>query len=125
MARFFADTSGQIIAFRQSIEHEESPDNVNDPPVGTVYSLQFDEKTNSGLLTDYEENSQAFLMAGGTLTKNGTIVTINPDTAAYAGFRNWEAFLIKLNSTNDPITREEFAQSLSLLFRDAKRSVPS
>lgn len=122
MARFFADAAGQIIAFRRSIGDEESPD-YNDPPAGTVYSLQFDEKTNTGIITDYNQNTQAFAMVGGTLTKDGTIVTVNPDTAAYAGFRNWRPFLVKLNSTNDPITREEFAQALSLLFRDARRTL--
>jgi hypothetical protein len=122
MARFFADSAGQIIAFRANIGEEESPD-YTDPPAGTVYFLQFDEATNPGIITDYSGDSQAFSMVGGTLTKNSTPVTINPDTAAYAGFRNWRDFLVKLNSTNDPISRGEFAQALSLLFRDARRTL--
>lgn len=122
MARFFADAAGQIIAFRRTIGEEESPD-FNDPPPLTNYDLQYDETTNPGIATDYDIDPQAFTMIGGTLAKSGTEVTINPDSAAYAGFRNYKDFLTKLNSTNDPITREELAQSLSLLFRDAGRTV--
>lgn len=89
-------------------------------PPATAYSLQFDEETNAGIVSGYNSNSAAFRMDGGTLTEDGTPVTINPPKQFYAGFQSAATMLAKANS-GDPHnwTTEEIDRLMAVAFRAA------
>lgn len=113
MAKFYANIAGDILRLDGSRLVERSAT----PPAGTAYTLQFDEETNTGLITAYQSNAAQFRMDGGTLTQNGTPATVNPDGLIYAAFRDRIALLAKARETTDPFTRQEVALILGLAFR--------
>lgn len=117
MALFRSNAQGEIIQFFATYAAEKQFG--GSVPSGAVYSLQFDESTNSGLVSAYNANSSQFRMDGGTLTQNDVAATINPDGLFYAAFRNRADMLSKINETNDPFTREEVARFAAVSFRIA------
>jgi hypothetical protein len=121
MARFAANSDGEIIQFLATYQQEQGPN--GPPPPNAAFLKQFDETTNAGIVSAYQGNSQSFSMVGGTVAQSGTPVNFNPDGIAYSGFLNYAAFVSKLKNSQDPITRQEFAEAFGLLFRDVGRAV--
>lgn len=115
MARFAANAAGEIIQFARTYSEEKS---FNIPP-SAVFTLQFDEQSNAGIIAAYDANPATFAMAGGTLTQSGVEATINPPLAFYRAFLNVAALKAKRDNTNDPYTREEVSQILAAAFRGA------
>lgn len=118
MARVRADANGDILQFLNTYQLEQQLG--GNAPAGTVYELQFDEETNPGIVAGYAANSAAFRMDGGTLTEDGTPVTINPPKQFYAAFQNAAVMLAKANS-GDPHswTTEEIDRLMAVAFRTA------
>lgn len=116
MAVFRANADGEILQFLSTYTQEKQ---FPTPPPEVVYSVQFDEVTNPGLIAAFNANANQFRMDGGTLTQNDTPATINPDALVYAAFRHRAEMLSKANDTNDPFTREEVARILAVAFRVA------
>lgn len=95
MARFDADANGAILGLKFSYQSEQSPLQ-GVPPPGTVYQLQFDESTNAELIIAYQAASLTFAMSGGTLTQNGTPVTVNPPSPFYTAFLTSQEIMSRL-----------------------------
>ncbi len=117
MAAFFTDAVGVLSGLRIN----EADEQQNPIPGNALYTLRFDETTNGGLITDYSNNSNAFAMPAGTLTKNGTPATINPPSAYYTAVAELPSVLAKLDGP-DPLTTGELASALRVLLHDAGRA---
>lgn len=112
MARFDADTNGSIIKFVPGYLQEANVAFGAKPP-GTVYSLQFDEATNAGLITAYQANTTQFTMPGGTLTQTppsgpSQVATVNPPSPFYDGFLRSAEILARLSGDQLAIAAAAF-----------------
>lgn len=122
MARFDANGSGTILKFCPTVEIEKNPFLGGTPAVGRVYTLHFDEETNSSLVTAYQGASSEFSMPGGTLVQTpsgGSPVpaTINQPSPYYAAFLNSAEIMARLNGGQYAPTQEELSQIAAAAFR--------
>lgn len=116
MAVFFTDPQGSLAGLRANATEEQQ----NPVPGNALYTLRFDETTNAGVITDYNQNANAFAMPGGTLTKGGVPVTINPPSAYYEAVQDLPGIVAKLGGP-DPLTTAELGAALRVLLHDAGR----
>ena len=112
MARFDADTNGAIIKLVATSTDELSPLQ-GSVPANRVYFLQFDEKTNAGLIQSYQNNPSQFTMPGGTLTQTppsgpSAEVTVNPPGPYYDGFLRAGEILSHLSGDQAAIAAAAF-----------------
>jgi len=120
MAKFWANNQGVIITLLPTWEAEQQQPAT---PSGGVYSLQFDELTNSAVISAFDANGNQFSMPGGTLTQTvggvAASVTINPAGAFYSSFLNYAALLSKLAGGQYVPTTQEMQQIAAAAFRAA------
>lgn len=117
MAAFRAQANGDIVQFMNSYQQEkQNPWN----PTLFPFQVQFDEKTNAGLISAYNANSAQFRMDGGTLTQNGIPATIFPPEPFYEAFLHAAEMLTKAKSqVQPPPTTEEMWRICAVAFRGA------
>jgi len=112
MARFDADTNGAIVKFVATYAQELLP-GPGAKPAGTVYSVQFDEATNPGLVTAYQSNPSQFSLAGNTLTQTPpggqpSPATVNPPGPFYDAFQRSRDILSRLTGDQAAIAAAAF-----------------
>jgi len=115
-AAFFTDAAGSLAGLFRSTD--QPPTTI---PSDARYVVEFDPDTNAGLIAQYGADSNAFAIAGNTLTVNGVVATINPGSAVYEAEARLPGVVSKLQNTTDPLTREELADVLTVLLRDSGR----
>lgn len=76
MATIYAGADNLVLRYLDTPEEEAQYPN---PPIGTAHTLVFDQDTNAATAADLALSTDAYRLAGSTLTKDGTPVAIAAD----------------------------------------------
>ncbi len=118
MALIYADSKGNLIRFLKNEQEEQQHPDV---PLGTEFTINFDEATNANLINEINSDWNSFSCSGGVLRRNQSVCVIQSPSSNFNDALNLKKLNNLLSDGSGNLTPVQIKTLFRIIFRKIKK----